>query len=96
MQDLSGMNGGWVLCFGSISPLGDSLLSEELFFADTENWNDPGYHYHSDQEELADYLGYYPNPYDYGWIVEIEDADTRRRPSKSSSRWADSRTRTLR
>ena len=76
MQDLSGMNGGWVLCFGSISPWGTPLLSEELFFADTENWNDPGYHYHSDQEELADYLGYYPNPYDYGWIVEIEDADT--------------------
>ncbi|MEC8913769.1 MAG: alkaline phosphatase PhoX, partial [Candidatus Thermoplasmatota archaeon] len=76
MQDLSGMNGGWVLCFGSISPWGTPLLSEELYFADTENWNDPGYHYHSDQQELADYLGYYPNPYDYGWIVEIEDADT--------------------
>ena len=76
MQDLSGMNGGWVLCFGSISPWGTPLLSEELFFADTMNWNDASYHYHSDQQELADYLGYYPNPYDYGWIVEIEDADT--------------------
>ena len=76
MQDLSGMNGGWVLCFGSISPWGTPLLSEELYFSDTVNWNNPSYHYHSDQQELADYLGYYPNPYDYGWIVEITDPDT--------------------
>ena len=76
MQDLSEMNGGWVLCFGSISPWGNPLLSEELYFADTVDWNNPDYQYHSDQQELADYLGHYPNPYDYGWIVEIEDADT--------------------
>jgi len=76
MQDLSGMNGGWVLCFGSISPWGTPLLSEELYFSDTVNWNNPSYQYHSDQQELADYLGYYPNPYDYGWIIEVENADT--------------------
>ena len=76
MQDLSGMNGGWVLCFGSMSPWGTPLLSEELYFADTENWNNPSYNYHYNQQELADYLGYYPNPYDYGWIVEIENAAT--------------------
>ena len=76
MQDLSGMNGGWVLCFGSISPWGTPLLSEELYFSDTVNWNNPNYQYHSDQQELADYLGYYPNPYDYGWIIEVENADT--------------------
>ena len=76
MQDLSGMNGGWVLCFGSMSPWGTPLLSEELYFADTEEWNNPSYNYHYNQQELSDYLGYYPNPYDYGWIVEIENAAT--------------------
>jgi len=76
MQDLSGMNGGWVLCFGSISPWGTPLLSEELYFSDTVNWNNPSYQYHSDQQELADYLGHYPNPYDYGWIIEVENPDT--------------------
>ena len=25
---------------------------------------------------LEDYLGHYPNPYDYGYIIEIEDADS--------------------
>lgn len=76
MLDLSEINGGWVLCFGSLSPWGTPLLSEELFFEDTIDWNNPSYNYHEDQLELADYLGYYPNPYDYGWIVEIEDADS--------------------
>lgn len=76
MLDLSEINGGWVLCFGSISPWGSPLLSEELYFPETKNWNDASYNYHSDQLELADYLGNYPNPYDYGWIVEIDEADS--------------------
>ena len=74
MRDLSSVNGGWVLCFGSMSPWGTPLASEELYFSDTENWNDPSYQYHSDQEELEDYLGHYPNPYDYGYIIEISSA----------------------
>jgi hypothetical protein len=69
MLGLSGINGGWVLCFGSLSPWGTPLLSEELYFEDTIDWNNPNYNYHQDQLELADYLGYYPNPYDYGWII---------------------------
>ena len=76
MLDLSGINGGWVLCFGSLSPWDTPLLSEELYFEDTIDWNNPNYNYHQDQLELADYLGFYPNPYDYGWIIEVEDADT--------------------
>ena len=74
MLDLSNINGGWVLCFGSMSPWGTPLLSEELYFADTREWNDESYRYHSDQESLADYLGYFPNPYDYGYILEIENS----------------------
>ena len=32
MLDLNGINGGWKLCFGSLSPWGTPLLSEELYF----------------------------------------------------------------
>ncbi len=74
MLDLSDINGGWVLCFGSISPWGTPLFSEELYFDNTERWNDEGFRYHYDQTRLADYLGHYPNPYDYGYIIEIENA----------------------
>ena len=76
MLDLSSVNGGWVLCFGSVSPWGAPLFSEELYFDNTEKWNDPSFNYHADQEMLANYLGSYPNPYDYGYIVELEDAAT--------------------
>jgi secreted PhoX family phosphatase len=76
MLDLSDINGGWVLCFGSISPWGTPLFSEELYFDNTERWNDESFRYHYDQTRLADYLGHYPNPYDYGYIIEIENADS--------------------
>ena len=76
MLNLSSVNGGWVLCFGSMSPWDTPLLSEELYFTNTQNWNDESYNYHYDQERLEDYLGHYPNPYDYGYIMEIEDANT--------------------
>jgi len=74
MLDLSSINGGWVLCFGSMSPWGSPLFSEELYFDDTQDWNNEAFNYHSDQGRLANYLGHYPNPYDYGYIVEIENA----------------------
>jgi secreted PhoX family phosphatase len=59
-----------------MSPWGTPLLSEELYFSDTQEWNDESYNYHSDQASLADYLGYYPNPYNYGYIMEIENSVT--------------------
>ena len=74
MLNLSDINGGWVLCFGSVSPWGTPLFSEELYFDDTEDWNNDGYRYHSDQLRLEQYLGHYPNPYDYGYIIEMEQA----------------------
>ncbi len=76
MLNLSSVNGGWVFCFGSMSPWETPLLSEELYFDNTQNWNDANYNYHDDQQRLEDYLGYYPNPYDYGYIMEIENATT--------------------
>jgi uncharacterized protein len=76
MLNLSSVNGGWVLCFGSMSPWETPLMAEELYFTDTRNWNDENYNYHSDQEKLENYLGYYPNPYDYGYIMEIDNSTT--------------------
>ena len=76
MLNLSSINGGWVLCFGTVSPWGSPLFSEELYFDDTEDWNNPNYRYHDDQQRLEAYLGNYPNPYDYGFIIEMEEADT--------------------
>ena len=76
MLNLSSINGGWVLCFGTVSPWGSPLFSEELYFDDTEDWNNVNYRYHQGQQLLASYLGSYPNPYDYGFIVEMEDSDT--------------------
>ena len=49
MLNLSSINGGWVLCFGTVSPWGSPLFSEELYFDDTEDWNNPNYRYHNDQ-----------------------------------------------
>ena len=76
MLNLSSINGGWVLCFGTVSPWGSPLFSEELYFDDTEDWNNVNYRYHQGQQLLASYLGSYPNPYDYGFIVEMEDSDS--------------------
>lgn len=76
MLDLSSINGGWVFCFGSLSPWGSPLFSEELYFTNTKDWNDETYTYHADQERLATYLGFYPNPYDYGYIVEVDNSTT--------------------
>tara|TARA_S200000501_G_scaffold150575_1_gene142027 strand:- start:64 stop:2214 length:2151 start_codon:yes stop_codon:yes gene_type:complete len=76
MLNLSSINGGWVLCFGTVSPWGSPLFSEELYFDDTEDWNNPNYRYHNDQQRLETYLGNYPNPYDYGFIIEMEEAET--------------------
>ena len=76
MLNLSSINGGWVLCFGTVSPWGSPLFSEELYFDDTEDWNNANYRYHQGQQLLASYLGTYPNPYDYGFIIEMEDSDT--------------------
>ncbi|MCR8550201.1 DUF839 domain-containing protein [Salipiger sp. P9] len=73
MVDFSAVQGTWVNCFGTVSPWNTPLTSEELYFDDTADWNNPGYEYHGDQEALASYVGKFPNPYRYGYIVEITD-----------------------
>lgn len=74
MIDFGDVAGTWVNCFGTLSPWGTPLTSEELYFDTTADWNNPGYRYIGDVERLQDYLGgTYPNPYDYGYIVEITE-----------------------
>ena len=81
MLNLSSINGGWVLCFGTVSPWGSQFLfSEELYFDDTSRrleqsklflpWNQ--------QLRLETYLGNYPNPYDYGFIIDTSNPELTR------------------
>ena len=82
MVDFSGVRGTWVNCFGTMSPWGTPLSSEELYFDNSSDWNNPGYKYHDGQLDLAAYLGSFPNPYDYGYIVEISNPDGAATPVK--------------
>ncbi|CUH67183.1 putative phosphatase [Thalassovita gelatinovora] len=83
MLDFSAVNGTWVNCFGTMSPWNTPLSSEELYFDDTADWNNPEYKYIDDIKVLAAYLeGTYPNPYDYGYNVEITDPTGKAKPVK--------------
>ena len=73
MLDFSAVKGTWVNCFGTLSPWNTPLTSEELYFDNTADWNNPSYEDIGDVTALEDYLGEYPNPYRYGYIVEITD-----------------------
>lgn len=70
--DFAGVQGTWINCFGTLSPWGTPLSSEELFFPETALWNSGT---DSGVERLSEYLGSatYPNPYRYGYIVEVTD-----------------------
>ena len=81
MIDFSGVGGTWVNCFGTVSPWNTPMSAEELYFDDTSDWFNPDYEYFSNPQALATYLGYptdgsgdWPNPYRYGYIVEIGNA----------------------
>lgn len=84
MMDFSSVNGTWVNCFGTLSPWGTPMSAEELYFDDTADWFDSSYSYFSNAQAMAEYLGYptdgsgtnWPNPYDYGYIVEIGTGGT--------------------
>ena len=74
------VNGTIINCFGTLSPWGTPLTSEENYEAENSvRWNDAtystGYPNYADVKNIQEYLGgTYPNPYDYGYIVEITDA----------------------
>ena len=82
MVDFAGVRGTWVNCFGSVSPWGTPLSAEELYFDETADWNNPEYRYIEENRRLARYLGHWPNPYDYGYIVEITAPATAATPVK--------------
>lgn len=77
--DFSSVFGTMINCFGSVSPWGTPLTSEENYEAEnTVRWNDAtystGYPNFADVQRIQDYLGgTFPNPYDYGYIVEITE-----------------------
>ena len=75
--DFTSVKGTLINCFGTLSPWGTPLTSEENYEAEnTKRWNDPsystGYPNNADVTLLSDYLGgQFPNPYNYGYIVEV-------------------------
>ncbi|MBV2120864.1 MAG: DUF839 domain-containing protein [Candidatus Thiodiazotropha sp. (ex Ctena orbiculata)] len=80
MIDFSSVGGTWVNCFGTVSPWNTPLTSEELYFDDTADWFNPDYEYFDNPQSLANYFGYptdgsgdWPNPYRYGYIVELDN-----------------------
>lgn len=83
MLDFSSVDGTWVNCFGTVSPWGTPLSSEELYFDNTADWFDVNAQYFSNPQAVAEYKGYptdgsgnWGNPYDYGYIVEIGSTNT--------------------
>ena len=76
--DFSTVLGTLINCFGTLSPWNTPLTSEENYEAEnTAQWNNKdyldGYPSYPDVQNLQTYLGSssLPNPYDYGYIVEI-------------------------
>ena len=71
--DFRPVQGTWTNCFGTLSPWNTPLASEELYFDNTANWRNLAYKYLAGVKDMQAYLGFYPNPYRYGYIVEITD-----------------------
>jgi secreted PhoX family phosphatase len=75
--DFGPVRGTIINCFGTVSPWGTPLTSEENYEAENAvRWNDAsytnGYPSYGDVKLIQNYLGgTFPNPYDYGYIVEI-------------------------
>lgn len=82
--DFSEVEGTWVNCFGTVTPWGTPLSSEENYsHTSTPTWNDPAAD-NEGVERLARHLGHepnddgvfteaFPNPYRYGYIIEVEE-----------------------
>ncbi|WP_255681624.1 alkaline phosphatase PhoX [Natrinema sp. SYSU A 869] len=71
--DFRPVEGTWNNCFGTVSPWGTPLTSEE-YEPDAYAWFHPDETgYGNPEQRFEDYLGYFGNPYRYGYIVEIEN-----------------------
>lgn len=90
MVDFSGVNGTAANCFGSVSPWGTPLTSEEwVVYSEVDsttdaNWNNPALANNSaDRVGRMWQLSENPsNPYDFGYIVEITNPLTTPVPVK--------------
>jgi len=72
MLDFSMVSGTWRNCFGTLSPWGTPISSEELYFDQTSDWFDlDSKRYKSSVLAMEEYLGKPANPYRIGWNVEI-------------------------
>jgi len=86
--DFSSVHGTMINCFGTLSPWGTPLTSEENYEAEnTSQWNNKnyenGYPNYADVQNIEKYLGgTFPNPYRYGYIVEITDPTVTATPVK--------------
>ncbi|NNE52223.1 MAG: DUF839 domain-containing protein [Sulfitobacter sp.] len=88
MLDLSSVDGGAVLCSGTVTPWGTPLLAEEYFFYNTATWNHPDNHDADEKpgfaggndinyikpKNMSEYVGKLANPYRYGYMIEINGA----------------------
>ncbi|UPW01185.1 PhoX family protein [Halorussus gelatinilyticus] len=71
--DFRPVEGTWTNCFGTVSPWGTPLSSEE-YEPPADVWYDPEQEtYGNGDGRMAEYLGYWGNPYRYGYVVEITE-----------------------
>lgn len=80
--DFRDVEGTWNNCFGTVSPWGTPLTSEE-YEPDAEAWFEPDQQTYGNREEtMEEYLGYFGNAYRYGYIVELDDPTDKPEPTK--------------
>lgn len=71
--DFHDVEGTWNNCFGTVSPWGTPLTSEE-YEPDAKAWFEPDEQTYGNREQtMKEYLGKFANAYRYGYIVEIEE-----------------------
>ena len=71
--DFRPVEGTWTNCFGTVSPWGTPLTSEE-YEPPADVWYDPEQEtFGNGDGRMAEYLGYWGNPYRYGYVVEITE-----------------------
>jgi len=71
--DFSEVGGTFSNCFGTLSPWGTPLTSEEFFMRETATWIDPRNAEGVEMNTFSRHIGRFPNPYRYGYIVEIAE-----------------------
>ncbi|WP_458188451.1 alkaline phosphatase PhoX [Haladaptatus sp. NG-WS-4] len=80
--DFRPVEGTWNNCFGTVSPWGTPLTSEE-YEPDARAWfSSEETTYGNGEQSVEEYLGYFGNAYRYGYIVEIESPTGEPEPTK--------------